>query len=129
MSVVSAAWKKAQSISKPSNICNLSTTNFDLIFQANNTTMTGTVKCDNLVTSQNIPYVTRTYVDQAMGIGDKYFAHEHQQQLREVLRNVSDEDAEKILQKLFFEITNPNGDFHLTKETEAALIAINIENS
>ena len=51
----------------------------------------------------------------------KYFIQENKKNLNELINNLTENDAEKILQKLFEEITKENSDFRLSSEVETAL--------
>ena len=84
---------------------------------------------DSIKTTMNIPYATTEYVEEVLGLNNSmYFPHEHQKQLRELLMNVSNEDAKKILYLLFSEITREeNKQIVLSKDIEAAIISMNVD--
>ena len=53
-----------------------------------------------------------------------YFSYENKRKLNNLIDNMSDTDAEKILHKLFDEITQENSEFRLTSDVENALITM-----
>lgn len=94
----------------------------------NNINANAKIVCDEIVTNGGDTFVTKTYVDSILGLNnDMYFPHEYQKQLRELLLNASNEDAKKILHILFIELTKANKNIDLSKDVEAAIIAMNVD--
>lgn len=68
----------------------------------------------------------------AVGAGQKaltYFTYENKRKLNNLIDNMSDTDAEKILHKLFEEITKENSEFRLTDDVENALTAMILDKT
>lgn len=94
----------------------------------NNINSQASIVCNDIKTYNGDSFVTKTYVDGILGLDGMYFPHERQKQLRELLTNVSNEDAGKILQCLFMELTKENKSLVLSKDVESAIIAMNVDN-
>ena len=84
--------------------------------------------CDEIKTSTGDIFATKQYVDNILGLADDmYFPHDHQKQLRELLLNVSNEDAKAILHLLFMELTKDNKELTLASDVEAAIISMKVD--
>lgn len=58
-----------------------------------------------------------------------YFPDQSRKKLRSLVDHMPDSDAEKIIQKLFMEITKENSDFRLTTDVENALTQMTLDES
>ena len=66
--------------------------------------------------------IWKAYTDTVVpGDNNSYFPNTSRKQLKELVNNVSEADARKILNNLFSEVTKENSDFRLSEDVEAAL--------
>lgn len=68
-------------------------------------------------------FKTNSYTEQNL-----YFSHQSKNKLKELLSNVSESDARKILDLLLREVTKESKDLNLSEESTQAIILMNLDS-